>query len=49
MRHDASRGLLAVLSASIAVTAIVGAILAVPTLPPEWLDGSAIHGLRRSS
>jgi hypothetical protein len=40
MRHYASRGLLAVLSAFIAITAIAGALLVVPTLPIGWLDGS---------
>ena len=35
MRHYASRGLLAVLSGFIAVTAIAGAIFVVPTLPPN--------------
>ena len=42
MRHYASRGLLAVLSGFIAVTAIAGAIFVVPTLPPEWLEGSVL-------
>jgi hypothetical protein len=42
MRHYASRGLLGVLSGFIAVTAIAGAILVVPTLPPEWLEGSVL-------
>jgi hypothetical protein len=41
MRHYASRGLLAVLSAFIAITAISGAIFVVPTLPPDWIAGSA--------
>ena len=39
MRHYASRGLLGILSAFIAVTAVAGAILVVPTLPLDWLDG----------
>ena len=40
MRHVASRGLLAVLTAFLAVTTIAGAAFVVPTLPPEWLVGS---------
>jgi len=40
MRHYASRGLLAVLSAFIAVTTILGAIFVVPDLPREWIAGS---------
>ncbi len=40
MRHYASRGLLGVLSAFIAVTAICGALLVVPTLPSDWIAGS---------
>ena len=43
MRHYASRGLLAVLSAFIAVTAIAGALFVVPTLPSEWLEGSLLE------
>ena len=43
MRHYASRGLLAVLSGFIAVTAIAGAIFVVPTLPPEWIEGSVLE------
>ena len=46
MRHYASRGLLAVLSAFIAVTAIAGAIFVVPTLPLEWLEGSILVATR---
>ena len=42
MRHYASRGLLAVLSGFIAITAIAGATLVVPTLPPAWLEGSVL-------
>ena len=42
MRHYASRGLLGVLTTFIAITAIAGAILVVPTLPPEWLEGSVL-------
>ena len=42
MRHYASRGLLGVLSAFIAVTAVAGAILVVPTLPLDWLEGSVL-------
>jgi hypothetical protein len=42
MHHYASRGLLAVLSGFIAVTAIAGAIFVVPTLPPEWIEGSVL-------
>ena len=42
MRHYASRGLLGVLTAFIAVTAVAGAILVVPTLPLEWLEGSVL-------
>jgi len=44
MRHYASRGLLIVLSAFIAVTAIAGALFVVPTLPLEWLEGSVLDG-----
>ncbi len=40
MRHYASRGLLAVLSAFIALTTIAGAVFVVPTLPSDWIDGS---------
>jgi hypothetical protein len=40
MRHLASRGMLAALTAFLAVTAIAGALFVVPTLPPEWLEGS---------
>ena len=40
MRHFASRGLLAILSGFIAVTAISGAIFVVPDLPEEWIAGS---------
>lgn len=40
MRHFASRGLLAVLSGFIALTAIGGAIFVVPGLPAEWIEGS---------
>lgn len=40
MRHVASRGLLAVLTAFLSITAIAGAVFVVPTLPPEWLAGS---------
>jgi hypothetical protein len=40
MRHVASRGLLAVLSGFIALTAIAGAFFVVPGLPEEWIDGS---------
>jgi hypothetical protein len=40
MRHYASRGLLGVLSAFIAITAVAGAILVVPTLPLDWIAGS---------
>jgi hypothetical protein len=40
MHHLASRGLLAVLSGFIAVTAIGGAILVVPELPRDWIAGS---------
>jgi hypothetical protein len=40
MGHLASRGLLAVLTAFLAVTTIAGAVFVVPTLPPEWLVGS---------
>ena len=40
MRHLASRGLLAVLTAFLAVTTIAGAVFVVPTLPLEWLVGS---------
>jgi hypothetical protein len=40
MRHLASRGLVAVLSGFIAVTAIGGALLVVPDLPREWIAGS---------
>jgi len=43
MRHYASRGPLAVLSAFIAVTTIAGAIFVVPTLPSEWLEGSVLQ------
>lgn len=42
MRHYATRGLLGVLSAFIAVTAVAGAILVVPTLPLDWLEGSVL-------
>jgi predicted membrane-bound mannosyltransferase len=42
MRHIASRGLLAVLSGFIAVTALAGAAFVVPTLPLEWLEGSVL-------
>jgi hypothetical protein len=42
MRHIASRGLLAVLSGFIAVTALVGAAFVVPALPLEWLEGSVL-------
>lgn len=40
MRHFASRGLLAVLTAFIALTAIAGALFVVPGLPIEWLEVS---------
>ena len=40
MGHLASRGLLAGLTAFLAVTTIAGAVFVVPTLPPEWLVGS---------
>ena len=40
MRHVASRGLLAVLSAFIAITTLAGAFLVVPGLPSDWLAGS---------
>jgi hypothetical protein len=40
MRHLASRGVLAALTAFLALTTIVGATLVVPTLPLEWLEGS---------
>jgi hypothetical protein len=40
MRHLASRGVLAVLTAFLALTTILGATLVVPTLPREWLEGS---------
>jgi hypothetical protein len=40
MRHYASRGLLAVLSAFIAITTIAGAVFVVPDLPREWIAGS---------
>jgi hypothetical protein len=40
MRHYASRGLLAALSGFIAVTALFGAIVVVPALPPDWIAGS---------
>lgn len=40
MRHLASRGVLLVLTAFLAVTAIAGAILVVPGLPMEWIEGS---------
>jgi hypothetical protein len=40
MRHFASRGLLAVLSGFIAITALAGAVFVVPELPKEWIDGS---------
>ena len=40
MRHLASRGLLAVLTAFLAITALAGAFFVVPTLPPEWIAGS---------
>ena len=39
MPHLASRGVLFVLAAFIAVTAIAGALFVVPGLPPEWIDG----------
>jgi hypothetical protein len=42
MRHYASRGLLAVFSGFIALTAIAGAIFVVPSLPLEWLEGSVL-------
>jgi hypothetical protein len=40
MRHLASRGVLLVLTAFLAVTAIAGAIVVVPGLPMEWIEGS---------
>jgi hypothetical protein len=40
MRHLASRGVLLVLTTFIAVTTIAGAILVVPGLPMEWIEGS---------
>lgn len=40
MRRLASRVVLAVLTAFLALTTIVGATLVVPTLPLEWLEGS---------
>jgi hypothetical protein len=43
MRHYASRGLLGVLSAFIAITAVAGALFVVPTLPLEWLEGSVLR------
>lgn len=43
MRHLASRGVLAVLTAFLAVTTIVGALPVVPTLPLEWLEGSVFR------
>ncbi|MEX1172476.1 MAG: hypothetical protein WEG56_07675 [Chloroflexota bacterium] len=39
MRHLASRGLLFVLAAFLAVTAIAGAVFVVPGLPLGWLEG----------
>jgi hypothetical protein len=42
MRHLASRGVLAVLAGFIAITSIAGALFVVPTLPPEWLEGSVL-------
>jgi hypothetical protein len=42
MRHLASRGVLAVLTAFIAVTASGGALFVVPGLPLEWLEGSVL-------
>ena len=46
MRHLASRGVLAVLTAFLAVTTISGAIFVVPTLPPDWLEGSVFSDYR---
>lgn len=43
MRHLVRRGLLAVLTSFLALTTIVGAVLVVPTLPLDWLDGSVFH------
>jgi hypothetical protein len=40
MRHLATRGVVAVLTAFLAFTTISGALLVVPTLPLEWLEGS---------
>jgi hypothetical protein len=40
MRHLASRSLLAILTAFLAVTTLAGAFFVVPTLPPEWIAGS---------
>ena len=37
MRQPASRGLLVVLTAFLAITTIAGGVFVVPTLPPEWL------------
>lgn len=39
MSHLVSRGVLLVLAAFIAVTAIAGALFVVPALPSEWIDG----------
>jgi hypothetical protein len=40
MRHLASRGVLLVLTTFLAVTTLAGAVLVVPGLPLEWLEGS---------
>jgi hypothetical protein len=40
MTHPFLRGAMFVLAVFVAVTTLFGAVLAVPTLPPEWLEGS---------
>jgi hypothetical protein len=40
MTHPVSRGVLFVLAVFVAVTTLFGALSVVPTLPPEWLEGS---------
>lgn len=44
MRHLASRGVLAVLTAFLAVRTIAGALSVVPALPAGWLEGSVFPG-----
>ena len=42
MGHSASRATLVLLQAFVAITALVGAVLVVPTLPLEWLEAGPL-------